>query len=166
MALNYTSVDRIYDIEPMVGSVSDLTSAQIVTFAEHAEAHVNAKLARSYSVPVAGAPVLDAISTDLAIYRILSRRIFPQDRLQNSDWPDRFKEAEELLDALASNEVLLPSSDGTIVAQRTDEAEVKTTTEGYHPTMWEGPWTEQIQDADKIDDQSVDRDLVSNTVLE
>ena len=61
MALRYTSVARIYDLEPMIGSLTEITSAILVTaFAEPAEAEMNARLAWLYDVPVSsGVPVLE-----------------------------------------------------------------------------------------------------------
>src|SRR3990172_2218432 len=125
MVLTYTAVERIYDIEPELREVSDLTSAQVVKFAEDAEAEINGAVARFYVVPVLGGPpLLTAVATDIAIYRILSRRVFTQERMKDSTWPDRFKESRDILAKVASGEFSLVDSVGTIIGGRTDVAKV------------------------------------------
>lgn len=160
MALNYTNVERIYDIEPKLSSISDLTSAQVVTFATDAEAEVNANLVRNYTVPVAGTvPLLEAIATDIAIYRILSRRVFTQERLQDSGWVDRFKEARDMLSDLLKNKILLVDVNGKLITSRTDVAKVFSNVKSYLPTFHEAGTLDHVQDPNKIDDLIDERDI-------
>lgn len=162
MALNYTSVARIYDLEPMIGSISDLTSSQIVTaFAEPAEAEINARIAKLYTVPVAGTtPLLQAIADDISVYRILSRRVFTQDQLKDSVWPDRFKESMETLSGVAKGEIILVDSAGAVIGTLSNVAQAKTNVQNYLPTFHEGgTWEDQIKDQDKIDDELDARSL-------
>ncbi len=160
-ALAYTSVDRLYDILPEVGSDSTLTSAQILTaFAIPAESEINARISRLYAVPVPGVvPLLEAIADDLAMYRILSRRIMTRDMLKDSGWTDRFKEARETLDAVATGKTLLVNSAGDLIGSRTDVAEVRSNVSAYQPTFHEGSDLDHVIDKDKIDDILSDRDL-------
>ncbi len=162
MALQYTSVNRIYDLEPMIGSVTTLTSSQILTaFAEPAEARMNAVLARNYTVPVDGTvPILQSLADDISVYFILAKRIFPAQRLKDSAWPDRFKEALTVLDDIGSGKTILVNSAGTLIGARTDIADVKSNTSGYQSTFHEGADVDQVQDPDKIDDLLDARDLI------
>ncbi len=154
MGVTYTDVDRVFDTLPDLKTDTDLTSAHMVIFIEDAEADINAKLRSKYDVPVLGeVPLLKSIATDCSIYRVLSRRIFTQERLENSVWPDRYKECVETLDALAKGELTLVDSAGTIISADTTAESFQSTTKGDHQTFWEGGDFEQIQDSDKISDE-------------
>jgi len=161
MAVAYASVDTMLSIEPGIGSLSDLTSATIVdAFATPAEALVNAKIAKMYSVPVSGTvPLLIAVSNDITLYHILSRRVFTAQRLKNSTWPDRFKEALDILDMIASGQISLVNSDGSLVAAATDRMDIRSNTDGYQQTFHEGPRGTHVQDENKINDLLDNRDL-------
>lgn len=154
MGVTYTDIDRIFDTLPELKTDTDLTSAHMVIFVEDAEAEMNAKLRSKYAVPVLGeVPLLTSIATDCSIYRVLSRRIFTAERLENSVWPDRYKECMETLNAVAKGELTLVDSAGTIISADTTAESFQSTTAGDHQTFWEGGDFEQIQDRDKITDE-------------
>lgn len=159
MALAYTTVSAMLVVEPLIASVTNLDSAQIVAIAERAEAEINASLAKNYPLPLAStSPLVEQIATGYALYFVLSRRIFTQERLQESAWPDRFKEDQATLEKIAKNELLLVDSAGAVIASTAAQAQVKSNNSGYEPTYWDGgPETEQITDPDKVDDARDDR---------
>lgn len=159
---NYSSVDRVYDLEPLVGSLSDLTSAQLLSvFIDAAEAEMNARLSRRYTIPVPGTvPLLQAIADDISVYRVLSRRAFTQDQLKDSVWPDRFKESLNTLGEVASGKILLVDDTGAIVATLGNVASAKTNMDSFKQTFHEGgSWLDQVKDPDKVDDLLDERDL-------
>lgn len=162
MALAYTSVSRIFDLEPQLSSVTNLTSSQIVTaFAEPAEALINALISTNYDVPVVGTvPLLQALADDISVYRILSRRIFTAQQLKRSVWPDKFKESLDTLNLVAKGQVRLVNSAGDFIASRSDVADVKTNVDTYHSTFHIGGQLDQVIDPDRIDDDLVERDLL------
>ena len=154
MGVTYTDVGRVLDTLPDLKQDTELSSAHVVIFIEDAEAEMNAKLRANYEVPVTGeVPLLKAIATDCSIYRILSRRIFTQERLEASTWPDRYKECKELLDDLADGSITLVDSAGAIISSSTTAARIQSNTGGFHPTFWEGGEFEQRRDPDKITDE-------------
>lgn len=160
MAINYTSVDAMFAILPTLKTgVSNLTSGDMARFIEDAENEIDARLAKFYTVPVAGCPMLETIATDIAIYRVLSRRIFTATSLKESPWPDRYKEAVDLLGEIAEGKATLVDSSGSIIAAITTEAEVWSDKQDYLPTFHEGHDTEHIVDPDKLQDIRDDRDL-------
>lgn len=162
MAVNYTTVGNLYTVLPNLKTgVSDLTSADLVKFIEDAENEIHGKLAKYYTVPVAGAPLLETLATDIAIYRVLSRRIFTQTNLKDSVWPDRYKEAVDMLDSIADGKTTLVDSSGNVVADITTHAEVWSDKSGYLPTFHEGGRTEQVIDPQKLEDIEDERDLNS-----
>ena len=161
MALAYTTVNMILDRVPMIGSVSNLDSAQIVAIAERAEAEINASLAKNYALPLSGtSPLIEQIATGFSIYFILAQRIFAQERLQDSVWPERFKEDQAVLDKIRENKMILVDSAGTVITASAATAQVKSNTSGYDPTYWDGgSETEQITDPDKVDDGRAARNI-------
>lgn len=160
MALSYTTVARVYNVEPLLQTVTNLTSAQVFQFASDAEADVDAKLSKLYTVPVPGTPpILASIATDLTCYRILSRRIFTAERMKDSPWPKVFKEAMETLNDIASGMVqIVASGTGIVIGGKTTGAVATSTTENYLPTFTELPYEDATIDRDKIDDLEDDRD--------
>ena len=151
-ALSYTSVEKMLETLPSVGSVTSITSSTLYSFAWDAETIVNAKLSKLYVVPVVGAPpVLAPISTDIALYRLLTRRIFTQEQLNKSDWPDRYKESMDLLDKIASGEVSLVSSGGAVISGGVITGEPWSNTLNYSPTFQEDSFESSVVDPDKLD---------------
>ncbi len=161
MALKYTTVERIFDVEPMIGSLTDLSSGQIVTaFAEPAESQIDAAIVRNYDLPISGTvPLLQAIADDISIYRILSRRVLTSQQLKDSAWPDKFREAMEDLARISKGDVLLVDDTGNELTTRADLAQVSSNTKNYNPTFHEGSELDWVRDPNKIDDILSDRDL-------
>ena len=157
----YTDVSRCYATVPAVGSATSVQSNEMAFFIENAEGIINAKLAKLYTVPVlinsVAPPVLTAIATDLALYRALALRMFTQEQINKSVWPDRFKEAMELLDEIAAGEMLLVAS-GSVLETDSSRIKLESNTQGYTPTFNEDSFLQSTQDPDKLDDIANDRD--------
>lgn len=152
--MSYTTVSLMLQTLPMLNSLTTLTSAHMYTYAAQAESIINAKLAQKYTIPPAyPSPQLETIATWLGIYNVLALRIFTEERMNASVWPDRYKQAMEWLDQIAAGELLLTTGSGTLIAGRTDTAEFFSTTQQYQPTFHEGPWTLLQTDPDKIEDE-------------
>jgi len=163
MALSYASVARVQTQLPAaVGSMSSLTSAAIVTFLEDAEALVNNRIASRYTVPATGTsvpPLLVSIATNIGIYYLLARRIFTQEKMKESAWPDVFKSAIDDLELIAKGDIKLTEADGTLIGARSDVAKAYSTSMTYLPTFHEGGDLDQVEDQDKIDDLNDERGL-------
>jgi phage gp36-like protein len=157
---SYSTVLLCYLTLPDLGSVTTLTSAHIAGFIGQAEAEINARLVKSYALPLAvEVPLLTMLATDLAIYRVLTRRLYTAERLQQSPWPDRYREAQQTLVAIQDGALPLVDSSGAVVGGRTDVAELWTTTKNYVPTFWEGHAGDQGQDPNKLEDEAARRDM-------
>lgn len=158
---DYTTVDNIVRGYPAVGSITSMSSEAIATlFVVPVESLINAKLSKLYAVPVSGSPpLLEMIARDIAMYRILSRRMYPQERASKSDWPDRFKESMDILDQIASGEVPLLTASGTAIGQLTTTGAVPwSNTYTYTPTFLDdGDEIGAVIDTDKQDDSSATR---------
>ena len=155
--VSYTNVDRILTALPQIGSGSTVGSNAILSYAEQAESLMNAKLGRLYSLPLTSSvPVLTTIATDLAIYNLLSKRIFASQKV-SENVVSFFEKAMELLESIANGELSLVDSAGALIATSNTNMEVWTNNQGYNPTFHEGKWEDMVQDPDKLQDISDDR---------
>jgi len=161
MSLSYTTVERIYAQVPILENPTVISSSQVATYAEDAEAEIDATLAGRYEVPISGEPpILRTIATKLTCGLILSQRVFTQERLKDSVWPAAFLiSPRDTLRMLASGVMTLVASGGVVVAARNDLSEVWSNTQDWHPTTTELDPTRQIVDRDKIDALEDERDL-------
>lgn len=160
MPLNYTSVEKVLVLNASVGSVTTINSAVISSVAGQAEALVDAKLARLYTVPVAGRPpLLESISSDLTLYRLMSRRMLSGESANDSPWPDRYKEAMELLDQLADGSLTLVSSAGALIPATPGASGMPYSNNmNYQATFTEDDMENQVVDPSKLEDIRFARD--------
>ena len=158
LAVSYTSVSLMQMVNADLGSISTLTSAQQANYAGEAQALVNAKIARFYSLPITvEVPLLQTVTTDIAIYLTVARRPYYKERLDL--WLERYKEAFTYLDLISTGALQLVDSSGAVLGTRTDIAEAWSSTKDYHPIHWEGDWTVHVPDQDKVDAESDKRDI-------
>lgn len=147
---------------PAIGSRTNIVSADMHNnFLVPAESIIDSRLARSYTLPITtecqcgdtcNVPILQTLATDLSLYRLLTQRVFTQEKKNESVWPDKFKAAMDLLDDIAEGKMELVDSTGGIVNERTDLSSVETSSENYEPTMTEDDSMFQKDDPDKISD--------------
>lgn len=157
--VSYTSCSLMMTL-PEIGSNSTITSQHLLTFAGMAESLINAKISRQYALPLTvDVPILQTIATDLAIYNTLTGRLYTAERMKSSAWPERYKQAMDILKEISNGTLQLLDSSGSIVAARTDINEVWSDKMDYIPTFHEGNITDSIQDEDKIDNELDRRDL-------
>lgn len=142
---SYSTVGKVFDTYPMMGSVTNITSAHIAGAIGAEQAFVDAKLAARYAIPFSPVPpLLETIVTDLATFRLLTQRVFTQERMNQSTWPDAFKRGIEMLEDLATGSMALVSGSGTVIAETAgatiDTAYPWSNTMASTPTMNEGDW--------------------------
>jgi phage gp36-like protein len=133
----------------------------LFTYATDAEALVNARVANRYTVPISGSPpLLVTLATDLAVYRTLALRIFTSERMNDSPWPDRYKESSALLDRIAEGDIPIVTASGDLIDENGALAgEVWSSKQAYIPTFSEIPWGSQEVDRDKVRDELDDRGI-------
>ena len=125
LVLSYTTTDILLTVMPDIGSRTALTSAQIMNFAGEAQAEVNGAIVKHYALPLTvEVPALQAVTNRIAIYNILALRVFTAERLNASAWPAEYEKAKEWLARISTGEIPLVDASGTVVAPRTDVAEV------------------------------------------
>lgn len=159
MSASYTTVSLMLMTVPVVSSRTVVTSAELNNFAERGESIINARIGARYALPLTQrVPVLETVATDLACYFFLSRRVFTQEKRNDSVWVDRYKESMDLLDKIADGDMALTAADGGLIPARTDVHEMWSNTKDYHPTMTEDLTALHVQDKDKIEDLRDARD--------
>jgi len=156
--ISYTTTSNVMMLIPAVVSASNITSAQISHFIAAAEAEINAKMGKLYTVPMSGNGMLERIATELAAEKVLGQRVFTMQQENASEWPAAFgKDARDLLDMLAKGEAALIDNSGAVIAVNQTNAPVWSNTSGYLPTMTEDLTANMVDDPDKIDDIRADR---------
>ena len=157
LVVSYTSANLMIQTLPEINSISTLNASLMLHHAGRAEAFINAKIAKRYSIPIQGqVPLLETLATDLAIYNVLTSRIVIK---EEHPWFQRYKNSLDVLDQIADGKLSLIDITGAVLAGRSDVMECWSNTKDYNPTFWEGPDTLQIQDSDKIDDEADKRDI-------
>lgn len=155
----YSTVSLCLMTLPSVTSRTNVTSAELAQFIDRGESIINAKIGALYNLPLGvRVPLLETIATDLGCYYFLSRRVFTQEKRNDSVWPDRYKESLMLLDKIANGELTLITESGGIISARTDVHETWSNTMDYHPTMTEDYQELMVVDGDKIDDLRSERE--------
>jgi phage gp36-like protein len=156
---SYTTVANVLEALPAVGSITNITSAVVCSFIGRSEALINAKVSKQYTLPIAGdVPLLQTLSLDITLYNLLAKRIFAGEQLSKSPWPDRYKEALDVLDEIAAGTIPLLTSSGAIVTA--GPGLPWSSTMDYLPTMTEDDMTLSLVDSYKIDVIRGDRDLL------
>lgn len=150
-------VGDIIEAQPLIASASAITSAQIALHAGQAEATIWAKCAKLYAVPIAPTPpIIETIWTDLTVYGVLVKQAILANTLEESPWPDRYKETMDLLTEIAEGEMPIVTASGTLIPQVSGTAApyrcAFKSDRGYQPTFTELPDEYQGQDPNKTED--------------
>jgi phage gp36-like protein len=150
LPVSYTSVEYIRKTCPEIGSLSNVTSELLSHCAGKAEAEINGRINKRYTLPISGdVPLLTVLSTDLAIYYVLSRRPLVGPQSKGDPWLQKFKEARDILDKVADGEVQLINSSGSAIAQNVSVMQFWSTTKDFKPTFDESAIEEWIVDNNK-----------------
>lgn len=162
MSASYTTVSLMLMTYPAITSRTNVSSAELDRFAQLGEGIINAHLAARYTLPFSFGYVpqpLETIATSLGSYFFLSRRVFTQEKRNESSWVTAlYKESMDLLKMIKDGELALTGPDGSIINSRTDIHETWSNTMDYHPTMTEDYEELMVVDADKIDDLRAERE--------
>jgi phage gp36-like protein len=152
----YTTVSHMLLIMPSVRSSTNATSAELAYFIYGAEGRVDAYLSKRYALPLASIPVMiETISTNIAVYDFLSKRVFAGQIAAESFWVAAFKESMKDLENIANGKVELVTSSGESIG--TNRFLFWSSNENYLPTFTEDDVLNQKIDEDKLDDIAQDR---------
>lgn len=153
----YSTVSNMLIMMPNVMSRTSADSAQLAHFVDMAEGTVDAYLARRYTLPLSETPkIIETLTTQVAIYEFLSKRVFAGEVAAESFWVQSYKEAQRMLRDISNGQMELTNSAGTVL---TDASVVWSSQEDYLATHTEDDPLFQQRDPDKIDDIRDDRQL-------
>lgn len=148
----YATVEDLLRVLPSVGSVTTITSANLMGFIEDTEALVNAKISKLYTPPLSGSALLRRITIDMTLARVLTLRVFTQEQANKSVWPTEYKEAYKLLDQISEGKLELTTDSGTQFPLKSDGGIVWSNTMDYQPTFGEDDEVLHGVDENKLED--------------
>lgn len=138
LPFSYCSFSDVYEAIPYVSSVSDVSSLTVGQHGGMSQALVNAKLAQVYTVPFNPAPpLIQMITCHITCWYLLAGSTILAASLKDSPWPKTYKDAFDVLDKVANQEISLVTSSGTIIDARTDQVQLISNNSGYTPTFSE-----------------------------
>jgi len=157
LPVSYTTASLMQMTLPEIGSISTMTQSLMLHHAGRAEAYINARLSKLYSMPLSStSPILETLATDLAIYNVLTARISIE---AEHPWFARYKGAIDMIEKIADGEIPMINSSGEIIGGRGDQSEFYSNNMNYIPTFYEGAEENQVRDKDKVDDETDRRSL-------
>lgn len=152
LPITITSVGAILLAQPLMQSASAITSAQLALHLGQAEALVWGYTAKRYSTPITPVPpLLESICIDLAVYGVLVKQAILANSLEGSPWPDRYKEAMELLKDISNGAVPLVTSSGAAIVQGGNNITTGFSAPKYQPIFTDLGFEYAKIDPDKID---------------
>lgn len=160
----YSTVSLVWQNAPAINSVTALTSAVVFGYIKSVEAEIDSKISKRYALPLASGsyPVLEALATREAIYRIMVQRAliqFPPAQQGRHPLYQQHIDDQKLLDQIADGQAQIVNSSGEVVGADLGTMEIFSTTMDHIPTFHEGDPLDMIQDQEKLDDIKGDRGL-------
>jgi phage gp36-like protein len=154
----YTDVSKLAAAYPdtKMGTVApDLIQWAI----DMAIAEVNGNVARRYTLPfTVRVPLLEKISTEIAVYQILTARPFTAPpRPIEATWKVRYDAAVAMLLKLGDGQMVLFDDGGNVIPMAGDVGRAVSTTQGYTPTFGEGADQNFFVDRNKLENESARR---------
>lgn len=158
LAVTYaTYADVVTNALPYIASGTNVSSAFVAAYIGRNQAKVDGALARRYTVPFGAnsvPPLVNVITTELACYDLVAKSELASQGAPDSPWPDRWKEAMDLLEQLANGDMLLVMSGGGVIPQTTTQAATWSSTSAYQPTFSELDPALSVVDPNKLTDES------------
>lgn len=167
LPVSYTAVTLIGSLFPAVNSVSTINSGSIAYYCGMVEAEINTRLVKRYNIPfTVECPILTAIATREAIYRIATQRAlvqFPPAQQGQHPMQAMHVADQRLLDEIVDGDIELVDSSGNVITPNAKDMLMTSTTVGYDPTMHEGRFEDMVVDPTKLDDILTERAIGTPT---
>jgi len=148
---SYTTVPKVLDLYPRVGSMTSITSSNIAFYIDQAENEVNGYLVNNYDLPFSATPPLvETISTEYSLIKILER-FFTQGINSENKWVSERKEyVKNFLNQINSGTIALYTNSLQLIAYQGDDT-IYSNTMNYNPTFTMLDETLQQIDPDRLD---------------
>lgn len=155
--VSYTTVGNVQTAISRIGSTG-ISSADTAYFIGKAEAYINARIGRLYSLPISGyyCPTLQVIAEDFSVYYVMKRLFVNASVEKEGDWLDRFKEAEDMLTAIESGNLVLLDNSYNVMQQSMPDLLPwsNTKAQGYIPTFDLRDPSKQRVDPQRLQDEA------------
>lgn len=151
LPITITSVGQMLLAQPLMQSATAIASAQLALHLGQAEALVWGYTSKKYTTPIDPCPpLLESICIDLAVYGVLVKQAILANSLEQSPWPDRYKESLDLLKEIAMGNVPLVTASATSIAMNNET--VAFASPKYQPIFTDLGFEYAKIDPDKISD--------------
>lgn len=149
----YTDADNVRKLYPHINDLSSITDTQIDFYVDQAEAELNGYLAARYALPFSAVPPLvETLATEYAWVKLMDR-MYSGEAPTKYDWKEvRRRELKELLNKLASGEIILVTTAGAAITSSAGVG-IASDTSDYTPTFNHLDPSMQEIDEDRLDDE-------------
>jgi len=150
---NYSTVEKVLDLYPRVGSLSTVTSANIAFYIDQAENEINGHLVNGYTLPFSSTPpIIESLSTEYGLVKILQRFFTQEVGSDNAYVASRLESVMDYLTKINSGDIGLFTSSLELIPFNSGDTIFSNTME-YNPTFTMlNPSLQQI-DSDRLDDE-------------
>ena len=127
---NYSTVEKVLDLYPRVGSLSTVTSANIAFYIDQAENEINGHLVNGYTLPFSSTPpIIESLSTEYGLVKILQRFFTQEVGSDNAYVASRLESVMDYLTKINSGDIglftssleLIPFNSGDTIFSNTME---------------------------------------------
>jgi len=148
---DYTTVGKVYDLYPRIGSMTTITSANIAYYIDQAENEMNGFIANNYTLPFsATVPIIETIATEFSVVKILER-FFTQEIGSKNEWVEaRYEHIFARLSQISSGTLALMTSSYEVL-NFSAEGGIYSNNKDYLPTFNNLNDTIQQVDGDLLD---------------
>jgi|TARA_R100000479_G_C6315938_1_gene175827 phage gp36-like protein len=149
----YSTVPKVLDLYPRVGSLSTVTSANIAFYIDQAENEINGHLVNGYTLPFSSTPpIIESLATEYGLVKILQRFFTQEVGSDNAYVTQRLESVMDYLTKINSGDVGLFTSSLELIPYNTGDT-IFSNTMNFNPTFTMlNPIFQQI-DADRLDDE-------------
>jgi len=150
---NYSTVEKVLDLYPRVGSLSTVTSANIAFYIDQAENEINGHLVNGYTLPFSSTPpIIESLSTEYGLVKILQRFFTQEVGSDNAYVASRLESVMDYLTKINSGDIGLFTSSLELIPYNSGDT-IFSNTMNYNPTFTMlNPSLQQI-DSDRLDDE-------------
>jgi phage gp36-like protein len=150
---NYSTVEKVLDLYPRVGSLSTVTSANIAFYIDQAENEINGHLVNGYTLPFSSTPpIIESLSTEYGLVKILQRFFTQEVGSDNAYVASRLESVMDYLTKINSGDIGLFTSSLELIPFNSGDT-IFSNTMNYNPTFTMlNPSLQQI-DSDRLDDE-------------
>ena len=150
---SYTTVPKVYNLYPRVGSSSSVNSSAVSFYIDQAENEINGFLINNYTLPFSSTPpIIESIATEYALVKILERFYTQEINSENSWVKERKDYVFDYLNRINTGDIGLYTSSYDLIVWNAGDT-VYSNTMDYITTFTMLDETLQQNDSDRLQDE-------------